>query len=261
MTAALRAAVATVDVKFVNAQAFEASARRNRLPTSVIYVRDSSNPQAALRAASTSGSDDEHPELLKTIPPEYHDFLDVFSKRKAETLPEHRPYDLKINLVDDAMPPLGPIYSLSEAEQIALREYIAENLSNGFIKQSTSPCGAPILFVKKKDGSLRLCVDYRGLNRVTRKDRYPLPLIPDLLDRLRTAKRFTKLDLRGAYNLVRIAAGDEWKTAFRTRYSSFEYQVMPFGLSNAPAAFQRFMNEIFTDFIRKTSFLQMSMVV
>jgi hypothetical protein len=249
LSAALRAAITAVDIKLVNAQAFAASARRNRLPTSVIYVRDTSKPQTALRAASTLDSNIERVELLNAIPAEYHDFVDVFSKQKAEKLPEHRPYDLRINLIDDATPPLGPIYSLSEAEQLALREYLAENLSKGFIKQSTSPCGAPILFVKKKDGSLRLCVDYRGLNRVTRKDRYPLPLIPDLLDRLRTAKRFTKLDLRGAYNLVRIAPGDEWKTAFRTRYGSFEYQVMPFGLTNAPAAFQRFMNEIFADLL------------
>ena len=188
LSAALRAAVTAVDIKFVNAQAFAISAHRNHLPTSVLYIRDTSKPQAALRAASTPHSNEECTELLKAIPAEYHDFVDVFSKQKANKLPEHRPYNLKINLIDDATPPLGPIYSLSEAEQLALREYLAENLSNGFIRQSTSPCGAPILFVKKKDGSLRLCVNYRGLNHVTRKDRYPLPLIPDLLDRLRTAK-------------------------------------------------------------------------
>jgi len=93
------------------------------------------------------------------------------------------------------------------------------------------------LFVKKKDGSLRLCVDYRGLNKITKKNRYPLPLILGLLDRLRTEKIFTKLDLRGAYDLLRIRLGDEWKTAFRTCYGHFEYTVMPFGLSNALAVF------------------------
>ena len=249
ISATLRAAIAQVDIRFINAPAFNAATRRNRLQTSVIQIFDTSEPTATLQAASSVPSDDELTELYKTIPLEYHDLIEVFSKQKADTLPKHRPYDLKINLIDDATPPLSPIYSLSEAEQLALREFLAENLSKGFIKQSKSSCGAPILFVKKKDGSLRLCVNYRGLNHLTHKDRYPLPLIPDLLDRLRSAKRFTKLDLRSAFGLVRIAAGDEWKTAFRTRYGSFEYNVMPFGLSNAPAAFQRFMNEIFADLL------------
>ena len=110
-----------------------------------------------------------------------------------------------------------------------------------------SPAGAPILFIKKKYGSLRLAVDYRGLNKITKKDRYPLPLIPNLLDRL--ARSFTKLDLRGAYNLVRIADGVEWKTEFRTRYGSYKFLVMHYGLTNAPASFQRFMNDIFKDML------------
>ena len=130
-----------------------------------------------------------------------------------------------------------------------LREYIDDNLSKGFIRQSTSPAGAPILFVKKKDGSLRLCVDYRGLNRVTVKNRYLLPLISEALDRLVGAKVYTKLDIRSAYNLIRIKEGDEWKTAFRTRYGHFEYRVMPFGLANAPATFQGYINYILRDYL------------
>ena len=107
------------------------------------------------------------------------------------------------------MPPFGPIYSLSKPELKTLRGYIDDNLKNGFIKPSTSPASAPILFVKKKDGSLRLCVDYRALNSITVKDRYALPLISKLLNRLKTAKIYTKLDLRGAYNLIRIKKGEE----------------------------------------------------
>lgn len=94
---------------------------------------------------------------------------------------------------------------------------------------------------------MRLCVDYRGLNRITKKNRYPLPLIGNLVDRLRSAKIFTKLDLRVGYNNVRIAEGHEWKTAFRTRYGSFEYLVMPFGMTNSPSTFQHFMNDVFQD--------------
>ena len=138
---------------------------------------------------------------------------------------------------------------MSASEQESLRAFLDENIANGIIRPSTSPLGAPVLFVKKKDGSLRLCVDFRALNKVTKKDRYSLPLISDLLDAPSRASVYTKLDLRHAYHLVRIAEGDEWKTAFRTRYGSFEWLVMPFGLTNAPAAFQRFINSVFSDLL------------
>src|SRR6202043_3056379 len=119
----------------------------------------------------------------------------------------------------------------------------------GFIRPTRSSHGAPVLFIKKKDGSLQLCVDFRGLNKLTKKDRYPLPLINDLLETSQKGHIYTKIDLKHAYHLVRIADGDEWKTAFRTRYGSFEWCVMPKGLTNAPAAFQRFMNDIFSDML------------
>ena len=150
---------------------------------------------------------------------------------------------------EGTVPPFGPIYSLSQEELAALRKFIDENLATGFIRPSRSPCEAPVLFIRKKDGSLRLCVDFRGLNQISKKDRYPLPLISDLLDAPRKARVYTKIDLRHMYHLVRITEGDEWKTAFRTRYRSFEWLVMPEGLTNAPAAFQRFMNDIFADMI------------
>lgn len=185
------------------------------------------------------------------VPIPYHEYLDVFSKKLADTLPPHRPYDHHIPLEDGKMPTLGRVYRLSEIELDELQKYLKENLAKGFIRPSESPAGSPILFVKKKDGSLRLCVDYRQLNAITVKNRYPLPLIPELLDRLRRAKIYTKIDLRGAYNLLRIAKGDEWKTAFRTRYGHYEYLVMPFGLTNAPASFQHLMNHNFHDMLDK----------
>jgi hypothetical protein len=148
------------------------------------------------------------------LPTRYHDFSDVFEKKNADRLPEHCLYDCPINLQDGAYPAFDLIYGLAEPELEALREYLKENLAKGFIQPSKSLAGAPILFVKKKDGSLRLCVDYRGLNKVTVRNRYLLPLIPELLDQLRTRCVFSKIDLRGVYNLVRIKPGDEWKTAF-----------------------------------------------
>ena len=159
---------------------------------------------------------------LSNVPSEYHKFANIFSKTKAEVLPPHHLYDLKINLEEGAQPPVSPIYSLSASEQEALKEFIEENLNTGFIRPTSSPHGAPVLFVKKKDGSLRLCVDFHGLNHISKKDCYPLPLISDLLDSSRKAWVYSKIDLRHAYHLVRIADSDEWKTAFRTCYRSFE---------------------------------------
>jgi len=130
-----------------------------------------------------------------------------------------------------------------------LRRYLEENLGKGWIRRSKFPVSAPIVFARKKDGSIRVCVDYRNLNKVTIKNRYPLPLIPELTNRLVGAKIFTKLDIRQAYHRVRMALGHEFKTAFKTRYSLFEYLVMLFGLTNAPAQFQSHMQNIFGDLL------------
>jgi len=116
-------------------------------------------------------------------------------------------------------------------------------------KRNYSDGESPIMFVKKKDGKLRLCVDNRALNHVTKKERYPLPLIGEALDRLQTAKYYTKLDIKDAYHNVRIKEGDEWKTTFTTKYGTYEYLVMPFGLTNAPAAFQRWINRTLQSYI------------
>ena len=134
-------------------------------------------------------------------------------------------------------PPYGPIYSLGSVELETLKTYIETNLANGFIRLSKSPADTPILFVCKPDCSLRLCVNYRGLNNLTIKKRYLLPLIGESLDQLRQAKYFTQLDFTSAYYCMKIKESDEWKTAFRMRYRHFEYQVMLFGLLNAPASF------------------------
>src|SRR5258707_3777803 len=171
------------------------------------------------KAASTAQPED----TLSGVPQEYHKFRDVFSGEKANALAPHQLYDLKINLEEGTKPFHGPIYSLSPPELIALREFLEENVRNGFICPSKSPWGSPALFVKKKDGSLRLCVDFRALNRVTEKDRYPLPLIPDLLNSLGPARIYSKIDLKHAYHLVWIAEEDELKTAFHMWYGSYEW--------------------------------------
>jgi hypothetical protein len=192
----------------------------------------------------------ESGDIASMVPPEFHEFLPLFNKIVADRLPPHRDqYDHKIVLKDGFEPPFGPLYSLSRPELEALKEFLEENLDKHFIRQSSSSAGAPVLFAKKGDGSLRLVVDYRGLNEGTIKNRYPLPLIRETLMRLSKTKWFTKLDVRGAYNLIRMEEGEEWKTAFRTRYGLFESLVMPFGLTNAPADFQRFINDVLAPFL------------
>ncbi|KAI2659483.1 Transposon Tf2-9 polyprotein [Labeo rohita] len=185
------------------------------------------------------------------LPTEYHDLKMAFSKDKASQLPPHRAVDCAIELLPGHSPPKGCVFPLSQPESEAMNNYINEELAKGFIRPSTSPASAGFFFVKKKDGGLRPCIDYRGLNEVTVKFRYPLPLVPAALEQLRQAQYYTKLDLRNAYNLIRIRKGDEWKTAFSTTSGHYEYRVMPFGLSNSPSIFQSFMNDVFRDMLDK----------
>jgi hypothetical protein len=132
-----------------------------------------------------------------------------------------------------------------------LKRQLADLLHRGFIRPSVSPFGAPVLFVHKKEGTLRLCVDYRALNKITIKNRYPLPRIEELMDRLVGAKYFTKIDLYSGYHQIRIKEEDIPKTAFRTRYGHYEFCVLPFGLTNAPATFMTLMNNIFQPYLDK----------
>jgi hypothetical protein len=187
--------------------------------------------------------------VVSQIPKEYSDFQDVFEPKNADKLPPHQPYDLEIKLQPGKLPRMGHVYSLSREEETEAKKWIKENLSKGFIRESDSQVGSPIMFVKKKDGSNRLCVDYQALNAVTIKNRYPLPRTDDLIETIKGAKIFTKLDLNSGYNLVCVKEEDVWKTAFRTKWGLFETLVMPFGLTNTPAAFQHFMNDIFRDIL------------
>ena len=222
---------------------------------SIEWASESNLETAQLRAIVTPESeedplligeedDDICPNPLDPVPEHYHDFSDVFDKIAAVCLPPHRSFDHGIELIDRQSPGVGAIYSLSETEQISLKEFLQEHLATNTIHPSKSPVGAPVLFVKKKDGALQMIVDYRRLNRITWKDRYCLPRINDFIDRLGHSSVFTKIDLRNAYHLLQIKRGDEWKTTFRTPYGSFDFLVIPFGLTNAPASFQCFMNTI-----------------
>ncbi|GLB43126.1 putative retrotransposable element tf2 155 kda protein type 1-like [Lyophyllum shimeji] len=190
------------------------------------------------------------PKDFRDAVPDYlHDFEDVFSKAAFDELPERKQWDHAIELEPGSTPSSCKVYPLAPNEQAELDAFLEENLNSGRIRPSKSPMASPVFFIKKKDGSLRLVQDYRALNAITVKNRYPLPLISELINNLRGARYFTKLDVRWGYNNVRIKEGDEWKAAFRTNRGLFEPLVMFFGLTNSPATFQTMMNDIFRDLI------------
>ncbi len=178
----------------------------------------------------------------------YADFADVFSPKLTAELPKHtRINNHAIKLVDNWQPLYGSIYSLRPVELKTLKAYIQNNLARGFIRSSKFPAEAPILFDKKPDGSLRLCMDYWGLNNLTIKNWYPLPLVEKSLDQLGRSWRFTQLDLTNFNHWMRIREGNEWKTTFKTYYGNFKYQVISFRLTNALATFQSYINKILAE--------------
>ncbi len=188
--------------------------------------------------------------FAELVPEHYHSFHDLFSKENFDKLPERKPWDHAIELIPNAKSTLDcKVYPLNQNEQEQLDTFLDKNLDSGRICPSKSPFASPFFFVKKKDGTLRPVQDYWKLNEMTIKNRYLLPLISELIDKLRGAKHFTKLDVRWGYNNVRIKEGDEEKAAFRTNRGLYKPTVMFFGLTNSPATFQWMMNNIFCDLI------------
>ncbi|GKC78959.1 putative reverse transcriptase domain-containing protein [Tanacetum coccineum] len=182
--------------------------------------------------------------------PVIRDFPEVFPE-ELPGLPPPRQVEFRIDLVPGAAPVARAPYRLAPSEMKELSVQLQELLEKGFIRPSSSPWGAPVLFVKKKDGSFRMCIDYRELNKLTIKNRYPLPRIDDLFDQLQGSSVYSKIDLRSGYHQLRIKEEDIPITAFRTRYGHFEFQVMPFGLTNAPAVFMDLMNRVCKPYLDK----------
>ncbi|GJT39702.1 putative reverse transcriptase domain-containing protein [Tanacetum coccineum] len=182
--------------------------------------------------------------------PIVRDFSEVFPE-DLPGLPPARPVEFQIDLIPGAAPVARAPYRLAPSEMKELSEQLQELSDKGFIRPSSSPWGAPVLFVKKKDGSFRMCIDYRELNKLTVKNRYPLPRIDDLFDQLQGSSIYSKIDLRSGYHQLRVREQDVPKTAFRTRYGHYEFQVMPFGLTNAPAVFMDLMNRVCKPYLDK----------
>ena len=182
--------------------------------------------------------------------PIVREFPEVFPE-DLPGLPPARQVEFHIDLVPEAAPVARAPYRLAPSEMQELSNQLQELLDKGFIRPSSSPWGAPILFVKKKDGSFRMCIDYRELNKLTVKNRYPLPRIDDLFDQLQGSSIYSKIDLRSGYHQLRVREEDIPKMAFRTRYGHYEFQVMPFGLTNAPAVFMDLMNRVCKPYLDK----------
>ena len=196
------------------------------------------------QAAGKAKGDKPLPKHIQEVLAKYKD---VLTNELPQELPPRREVDHKIEVIPGSEPPSKAPYRLNQKELMELKKQLNDLLARGYIRPSKSPYGAPVLFVDKKDGKLRMCIDYRALNKVTIKNNYPLPRIDDLFDRLAGAKYFSRIDLKSGYYQIRIADGDVEKTACRTRYGSYEFLVMPFGLCNAPSTFTTLMNTIFRE--------------
>nr|GFA88168.1 putative reverse transcriptase domain-containing protein [Tanacetum cinerariifolium] len=197
----------------------------------------------------TEVEDKSEKKRLKDVPI-VQEFPDVFPE-DFPGLPPTRQVEFQIDLVPGAALVARAPYRLAPSEMKELAEQLKELSDKGFIRPSSSPWGAPILFVKKKDGSFRTCIDYRELNKLTMKNHYPLPKIDDLFDQLQGSSVYSKIDLRSGYHQLRVREEDVSKTAFRTRYGHYEFQVMPFGLTNASAVFMDLMNRVYKPYLDK----------
>ena len=188
---------------------------------------------------------------IAELPKEYKEFEELFKEREGEAaLPQHGSWDHEIPVIPgEELTHYHGLRPLSKKEEDFLKEYVETLEAKKFIRPSTSPIAHGVVFANKKDGGLRPCIDYRKLNDKTIKNRYPLPRIDELQDRLLNKKWFTALDVRDAFNRIRMREGEEWKTAFRTRWGLYEYQVMPFGLTNAPASFQKLINDTLREYL------------
>ena len=193
----------------------------------------------------------DHRKIKEMVPRKFLKWRKVFGKVKSERMPTRKVWDYAIDLKETFKPRKERIYPLSKNKREEVQNFVEDQLRKGYIRLSKSPQTLPVFFIRKKDGSKRMVMDYHNLNDQIVKNNYPLPLITDLIDNMGSKKIFTKIDLRWGFNNVRIKEGDEWKGAFTMHVGSFEPTVMFFGITNSPATFQVMMNKILRNLINE----------
>jgi hypothetical protein len=238
----------TPNLKLINNKSF-AQAVHKGAQICFLAVTTAASPfvMPTCLALGTSASAVAMPSIIENLIVAY---ADIFEEPTALPPPRHG-FDHKIPLKEGVEPFNLRPYRFSLMQKDVIDKLVQDMIAQGIVQHSTSPFASPTILVRKKDGSWRLCVDFRRLNDLTIKDRFPIPLIEDLLDELHGSVIFSKLDMRSGYHQLRMAPGEEYKTAFKTHSGHFEYLVMPFGLTNAPASFQSLMNHVFQPFLRK----------
>lgn len=243
-----------IDIAGIGAAPFQRHLKKKDTEAFITSLSEIDRVIDEKRAEDRQKEEDQEQELVQQqLPEQYLEYADVFSKAASDKLPPRRTNDYRIELEDGktAESAVGhsPLYKQTAEELEAARDYIVDNLNKGFIGPSAVPFASPILMARKPGGGLRFCVDYRKLNAITRKDRYPIPLVDELMERISGARIFTKLDIRQGFHRIRLTPEAEDLTTFRTRYGTYKYHVVPFGLSNGPAAFQRFINDTLMDYL------------
>jgi len=247
----------SMNIAMIGAAAYRSLAKRSDVTTFAITVTEIDRllKTARNKLEDVNLQELSHEEALEEVKAklssEYHDYLDVFDRAMADQLSPHRPYDHKIELIDEGTPPRSRLYHMSGYKLQKVKNYLIEHLNKGFISSSSASYASLILFAEKKDGSLRFCVDYRKLNALTKRDRYPLPLIDETLARIQGSRYLTRLNIIAAFNKLRMHPGSEDLTTFITSFGSYKYHVMPFELTNGPAFYQHYMNDVLFDYLHQ----------
>lgn len=247
-----------IDIRLVSRKAIQCYARVRGSTTYLLPCTTRLDAGPSTQVCKVKVATDEDYERTKKgpdfsdptehIPPEYHEKIKLFSRNSANKLAERSPHDHEIRIKPGAKLPNAKLRPLSPQQLEAIRDHIEEMEQKGFIEKANSPVRSNLLITQKPGGGIRICVDYRELNEATIKDRYPIPFFRETISRICKANYFSKFDIIHAFNRIQIKEGCEWLTAFTTRWGTYQYKVMPFGLCNAPATFQRAINEAFAGY-------------